>query len=241
MSRGNRISLLEQVKRRDPNITGVKNKISQKESQKIDFIAKVLDYALEHTTFSVIDLQKNLGISRNSIDRTIKLLLEKRYIILDSIALKNKKFYKIKSKTKVKQYRNDLYDWMIFKISLKTILKPKTLRMLDRHQRGLKIINKIMRKNTKRSKFQARNISTLESIPLYLMKKQQEQITDIPYPEPVYLKSINVTPAFKIVEKYLSYRLCDICLKKGKLVNIINISETEVVCVEFGHTFLVDE
>ena len=55
MSRGNRISLLEAVKRRDSNITGAKQKISQQESQKIDFIAKVLDYALEHTTFSVID------------------------------------------------------------------------------------------------------------------------------------------------------------------------------------------
>ena len=68
---------MEQVKRRDYNITGVKNKISQKESQKIEFITRVLDYALKHKIFSVIDLQNNLGISRNSLDRTIKLLLEK--------------------------------------------------------------------------------------------------------------------------------------------------------------------
>jgi len=241
MSRGNRISLLEAVKRRDSNITGVKQKISQQESQKIDFIAKVLDYALEHTIFSVIDLQKNLGISRNSLDRTIKLLLEKRYIILVSVGLKNKKFYKIKSKIKVKQYQNDLYKWKMFKISLKTLLKPKTLRMLDQYQRKLKLIGKIIQRNTKLNKFQARNVSNLESIPLYLKKKQQEQITDIPYPEPVYLKSINSIPAFKIVEKFLNYRLCDICLKEGKLIDVHNLSETEVVCIKFGHTFSVVE
>ena len=123
MSRGNRISLLEAVKRRDPSITGVKQKISQQESQKIEFIVKVLDYALEHNTFSVIDLQKNLGISRNSIDRTIKLLLEKRYIILFSVELKNEKFYKIKSRIKVKHYKNDLNKWKWFKISLKRLIR----------------------------------------------------------------------------------------------------------------------
>lgn len=57
----------------------------------------------------------------------------------------------------------------------------------------------------------------------------------------MFLKSISAIPAFKIVEKYLSYRLCDICLKKGKLVDVHNISETEVVCIEYGHTFLVEE
>jgi len=127
MSRGNRISLLESVKRRDPNITGVKHKISQKESQKIDFIAKVLDYSLKYKKFSVIDMQNNLGISRNSLDRTIHLLLEKNMIVLHSVELKNKKLYKIKSKTKVKQYQKDLYKWKMFKISLKTIFKDKTL------------------------------------------------------------------------------------------------------------------
>jgi len=241
MSRGNRMSLFEAVKRREPNITGVKQKISQQESQKIEFIVKVLDYALEHNTFSVIDLQKNLCISRNSIDRTIKLLLEKRFIILSSVGLKNEKFYKIKSRIKVKQYRNDLNKWKWFKISLKTLLKKESLHMLDQYQRKLKQIGKIIQRNSKLSKFQARNISFLESIPLHLKKKQQEQITDIPYPKTVYLKSIDFTPAFKIVEKYLSYRLCDICLKKGKLVDVHNISETEVVCIEFGHTFSVDE
>ena len=241
MSRGNRISLLEQVKRRDFNITGVKNKISQQESQKIEFITKVLDYALKHKTFSVIDLQKSLGISRNSLDRTIKLLLEKKYIILSSVGFKNKKFYKIKSKIRVKQYQTDLHKWKMFKISLKTIFTDKTLRTFDNYQRVLIRINKQMQTNLKRNKFRVRKISTLERIPLHLKKKQQKQITDIPYPKPVFLKSISAIPAFKIVEKYLSYRLCDICLKKGKLVDVHNISETEVVCIEYGHTFLAEE
>jgi len=237
MSRGNRISLLESVKRRDPNITGVKYKISQKESQKIDFIAKVLDYSLTHKKFSVIELKKDLGISRNSLDRTIHLLLEKNMIVLHSVELKNKKLYKIKSKTKVKQYQKDLYKWKMFKISLKTIFKDKTLRWFDNYQRFQKQFGIMMQKSEKIRKFQARNVSYLQSIPLHLDKKLQERITNIPYPKTVYLESINTTEAFKIINKYLNRRLCDVCLNKGNLVNVINISETEVACVKFGHVF----
>jgi len=235
MSRGNRISLLEQVKRRDYNITGVRNKISQKESQKIEFITKVLDYALEHKTFSVIDLQHNLGISRNSLDRTIKLLLEKKYIILSDIGLKNKKFYKVKSKTRVKKYRDDLHKWKMFKISLETIFTPNTLRQFDKYQRIAVRVNRQIQKNIKKNKFKARNISKLEKISLHLKKDYQEQVTDIPYPEPVFLKSINATDAFKIVKKYNNYRYCDICLEDGKLIDLINVSDYETACKEFGH------
>jgi len=241
MSRGNRISLLEQVKRRDYNITGVRNKISQKESQKIEFITRVLDYALEHKTFSVIDLQNNLGISRNSLDRTIKLLLEKKYIILSFVGLKNKKFYKIKSKTRVKKYRTDLHKWKMFKIYLETMFTPKVLRMFDNYQGVLIRVNKQIQRNVKKSKFKARNFTALEKIPFKLKKEYQKQITDVPYPNPVFLKSINATEALKIIEKYRSYRYCDVCLKDKKLVNVINISESEVVCIEYGHVFSVVE
>ena len=241
MSRGNRISLLEQVKRRDYNITGVKNKISQKESQKIEFITRVLDYALEHKIFSVIDLQNNLGISRNSLDRTIKLLLEKKYIILSTVELKNKKFYKIKSKTQVKKYRSDLHKWNIFKISLEIIFTPKILQTFDKHQRVLIRVNKQIQRNIKKNKFKVRNSYALGKIPFHLKKEYQKQITDVPYPKPVFLKSINATDAFKIIEKYKSYRYCDICLKDGKLINMINISESEVVCIEYGLVFSVIE
>jgi hypothetical protein len=237
MSRGNRISLLEAVKRRDPNITGVKHKISQKESQKIDFIAKVIEYALEHKKFSVIDLQNNLQISRNSLDRTVHLLLEKNMIILISIGLKNKKFYKIKSKTKTKQYLKDLYKWKMFKISLKTIFKDKTLRWFDNYQRLHRRFGTMMKRAEKINKFRDRDISYLESIPLHLDRELQDRITDVPYPQTVYLKSINATEALKIINKYLNKRLCDVCLKKGYLVNVINTSETEVACIKYGHAF----
>ena len=237
MSRGNRISLLEAVKRRDPRIIGVTQKISQKESQKIDFIAKVLDYALKHKKFSVIDMQNNLGISRNSLDRTIHLLLEKDMIVLHSVELKNKKFYKIKSKSKVKQYLKDLYKWKMFKISLKTIFKDKTLRWFDNYHHLHRRFGIMMKKNEKIRKFQDRDVSYLESIPLHLDKKLQDRITNIPYPKTVYLESINATEAFKIINKYLNRRLCDVCLNKGNLVNVINISETEVACEKSGHVF----
>lgn len=237
MSRGNRISLLEAVKRRDPNITGVKHKISQKESQKIDFIAKVIEYSLKHKKFSVIDMQSELEISRNSLDRTIQLLLEKNMIVLGSVGLKNKKFYKIKSKAKIKQYLNDLYKWKMFKISLKTLFKDKTLRWFDNYQRFQNQFGIMMQKSEKIRKFRVRDTSYLQSIPLHLDKKLQERITDIPYPKTVYLKSINATVAFQIVNKYLNRRYCDVCLKTGHLVNVINVSDTEVACEKFGHVF----
>lgn len=225
MSRGNRISLLEAVKRRDPNITGVKQKISQKESQKIDFIAKVVDFALNHKTFSIINLQSNLGISRNSLDRTIHLLLEKNMITLSSIGLKNTKFYKIKSKSKAKQYLNDLHKWKMFKISLKTLFKDKTLRWFDNYQRMNRQFGIMLKKAEKIRKFRDRDISYLESIPLHFDKKLQDKITDVPYPKTVYLKSIRSSTALKIIHKYLNRRYCDVCLKTGNLVNVINVSE----------------
>jgi hypothetical protein len=158
-------------------------------------------------------------------------------IVLHSVELKNKKFYKIKSKTKTKQYLQDLYKWKMFKISLKTLFKDKTLRWFDNYQRTHRQFGILMQKSEKIRKFQDRDISYLEFIPLHFDKKLQDKITDVPYPNTVYLKSINYTAAKKIIQKYMNRRLCDVCLETGNLVNVINVSENEVSCVKFGHTF----
>ena len=238
MSRGSRISLREQIKRREHHITGAKNKISQKESQKIEYISPVVDYALKHKTFSVYDLQSKLKFSRNSLDKTIRLLLEKKLIVVSSIGLKNKKFYKAKSKTRLKEYRNDLNQWRFFKSANEAFLTGKTLDALDNYQRFLNRTQKIMKKNIKRSKFSARKISNLEKIPFKLTKEQQRRITEIPYPKKVYLESIYLKDAIQIIEKYKNFLLCDECLKNNLLVDLIEIPETnERVCLKQGHVF----
>lgn len=241
MSRGNRISLMESIKRRDPALAGITRKITQQESQKIDFIVKVLDFGLTHKKFSVISLQNNLSLSRNSLDRTIHMLLEKKFIKLITTEVKNEKFYTIILKKNIRNYRDDLLDWKRLKIYLRAFPK-NTLHAIDNYQRRLKRINRIIKKNSKRTKFNARNLNYLESIPLHFRNKiEQSMYTKIPWPKPIHLELIDFIPAFKIAEKYLTYRLCDICLKKGKLVDVYNISESEVVCNKYGHTFSVVE
>ena len=241
MSRGNRISLMESIKRRDPALAGITRKITQQESQKIDFIVKVLDFGLTCKKFSVISLQNDLSISRNSLDRTIHMLLEKKLIKLITTEIKNEKFYTIISKENVRNYRDDLLDWKRLKIYLRVFPK-NTLHGIDNYQRRLKRINRIIRKNSKRVKFNVRNINYLESIPLHFRNKvEQSKYTKIPWPKPIHLESIDFIPAFKITEKYLAYRLCDICLKQGKLVDVYNTSESEVVCIDQAHVFSVIE
>jgi hypothetical protein len=242
MSRGNRISLREQIKRREPNITGTKNKISQKESQKIEYIVVVIDYAIKHKKFSVSDLQDKLKISRNSLDKTIRLLIERKMITISSIGLKNKKFYKVKSKTRLKEYKNDLNQWQFFKTANTSFLTGKTLDALDKYQHFMSKIQKTMKKSVNRSKFLARKISDLEKILFRFSKEEQKKITDIPYPKPVYLKSIYFHDANLIVKKYNEFLLCDICLKKGILVDLIELHESnERVCPKQGHVFSIEK
>jgi hypothetical protein len=242
MSRGNRISLKEQIKRREPNITGTKNKISQKESQKIEYIFAVVDYVLKNKKFTVSDLQKKLKFSRNSLDKTIRILIEKKLIAISFTGLKNKKFYKIKSKTRLKEYKNDLNQWMFFKAANVSFLTGKTLDALDKYQHFMSRIQNTMKKSVKRSKFIARKISDLEKIPFHFTKEIQEKITDVPYPKPVYLDSINFKDANLIVKKYNEFLLCDICLKKGILVDLIELYESnERVCPKQGHVFSIEK
>ena len=237
MSRGNRISLMESIKRRDPQLAGITCKITQQESQKIDFIVKVLDYGLKHKKFSIMSLQKNLKISRNSLDRTIHMLLKKKFIKLTSTEIKNEKFYSIISKKNVRSYRNDLLNWKRLKIYLKAFPKS-TLHSIDNYQRGIKRINRIIRRNTKRSKFSSRNPDYLESIPIcFKSKSEQSKHTEIPYPKTVFLKTLPSSFVIKIREKYRNFRLCDVCLKQGRLVDVYNTSDDEAVCIEQGHQF----
>jgi len=237
MSRGNRISLIELIKRRDPQLAGITRKITQQESQKIGFIVNVIDFGLKHKKFSVISLQKNLNISRNSLDRTIHLLLEKKFIKLSSTAIKNEKFYSIISKKNIRSYRNDLLDWKRLKIYLKVFPKS-TLDSIDNFQREIKRINRIARKNTKRIRFSSRDPDYLESIPIHFKTKlRQSKYTEIPWPKPVFLQDLPSSFVIKIRDKYLNFRLCDVCLEQGRLVDVINVSEDEVVCIEEGHPF----
>jgi len=242
MSRGNRISLLESIKRRDPHLAGIKRKISQRESQKLNFIIKVLDYALKHEPFTVNELRQNLGISRNSIDRTLLLLKEKRLVRIVSIGLKNKKFYKISYKNHAKSYLNDLQKWRSLKIFLKASNKG-TLNSFDQYQRWVNRINRSIKRGTKISKFSSRNPDILESTPIQFRNKiEQKKYTDIPWPQRVNVKDLPASFVIKIREKYRNFRLCDVCLQDGRLIDTINYSETELVCTEKGHFInLIDE
>ena len=176
------------------------------------------------------------------MDKTIRLLIERKLITISFTGAKNKKFYKIKSKTRLKEYKNDLNQWLFFKAGNKTILTGETLGALDNYQQFLSRIQDTMRKSIKRSKFSARKITDLEKIPFSLTREQQRKITEVQFPKKVFLKSIFFKDAINIISQYKNFLLCDECLKVGKLVDlVIDFEKNERICPKEGHTYSIEK
>ena len=93
MSRGNRKTLMYTIKHRDPESIGISRKISQAESQKIEYILPILEYIMKHNEFFASELKRSIiELKPKSIDSTIVLLHKKNLITLNRIEIKNKKF-----------------------------------------------------------------------------------------------------------------------------------------------------
>ena len=79
---------------------------TQGESQKITYILPILDSFLENKSVNITELEQTIPVSRDSIDRTIQLILKYNMIKLEEISLRNKKFYTIKNRNRMKLRKN---------------------------------------------------------------------------------------------------------------------------------------
>ena len=94
-----------------------------------------------------------MGILQNSLDRTIRFLIEREFIVLSSVGLKNEKFYQITSKPAAKMYRNDLRNWKLAMVAINTLSKKKIMHHFDNLQRFQKRIKKQIEIGRKKNKF----------------------------------------------------------------------------------------
>ncbi len=218
-SSGNWISLWDLIKNRDPIMAGVSKKPSQQESRRIKYILPVLVHVIEHKEFSAKQLEKKLSISRDSIDRTIALLLSKKIIKLKRVGTRNEKFYQVDS-TKAKGYRQDLANWNSFKIMITKLRESKRTRQkIASYVEIISKAEKQVRRAIKTQQFKA-NIVTEQFLitPLCLEnKKQQTRLTKVMWPKPVSIKEMNWKGAHKIIRSFEEGRVCKTCLKSKKL------------------------
>ncbi|MBI1663772.1 MAG: hypothetical protein IS860_09860 [Nitrosopumilus sp.] len=235
MSGGNRISLMRTVKYRDPLGIGIFQKITQSESQKIDYILPILDYLLENKKFSAIELKQHFhNFNHKSIDRTILLLKKRNLITLEKTELKNKKIYKIISKSKIKQYSDDLIKYRKFKVFFQ--VSSTKIKALDGLGNLQNYFNNLLIKGQEKSKFFLPLPDNFLIVPLKIKNKSTfVKLGGSPEKWPV---SLTVNEMFglytiKIMDDYRSGRICYKCFSENKLRYYIAKDE-EYLC-DFGH------
>lgn len=88
------------------------DKIPQRESQKIIHISQVLFTLYENKSMNTSQIKKESGLSVGSINRTMKLLREKRVVTMKQKKdkMNNEKIYKLK-KNEAIAYHTKLWNW----------------------------------------------------------------------------------------------------------------------------------
>ena len=201
---------------------------TQAESQKIIYILPVLDSFLENKSVNITELEQTIPVSRDSIDRTIQLILKYNMIKLEEISLRNKKFYTIKNRNRMKLYRNKLAQWLWIK-EIKQ--DHKTLTELEFRLNSSKRIGKQVKRNFKKNIFSKRKTTDLLYRSLILEGPRRKKshfilIRDLPY-----------SKARKIIKDYLNGKFCETCLKNNRLSLLqTDLEEYEEGC-KLGHVF----
>ena len=236
MSGGNWINLEDLLKARDPEIAGLLDKIPQKISQKIPEMLPILDYFVLNNQASVIELERNTNISRNSIDRTIKYLIEMKVIKFKERKVRNEKIYRVLSLKKLKQYSSELQVWQNYKKIIRSYFKTQKIIKDTKFVDTCNRVSKSIRRTIKRNKLVYKKITpTLLSRKLNLDKKQQKKFTIIPYPTPVAINEMNTKGAMMIISKYREGMICDICLNENKISFLKQDYNTYEQICNFGH------
>lgn len=237
MSRGNRKSLWFTIKHRDPKGIGISHKISQKESQKIEYILPVLDYLIKYREFYAFALkQKFDDINPKSIDNTILLLQEKNLISLKRVEIKNKKVFRIKSVEKIKSYRDDLNKYRHFIINARAMQQTKNVRNVENLTGINNIFARMLSKSQKFSQHYTPLPKDFYTKPLYIENKKIYSAwsgSTKEWPEPITINDIRSSFISKITADYREGQICHECFNQGQLC-YHEIMDDQWVC-KAGH------
>ena len=228
MSSGNWINI--SIKKNNLQFKSQLGTPSQAESQKIIYLLPIIDHFLENELVNATELEQDLPISRDSIDRTIQLLLNYNLIKLHKVSLKNKKFYTLKNKRIVEVYRKKLLQWLWIKETKqdrKTVIKlERILRSRILGKQGPRTIKKIMHGN--------RRATDILDKPMEIEKLKHSKNRKL---EPVLIDSLPYSKAWKIIRDYLNGKFCEVCLKKKRLTLLQTDSEGFEEGCSHGHVF----
>ena len=209
-----------------PAFTGITERIPQNESQSANYIIPVLEYILKHHEFSVKELEDRLKISRDSIDRTIKILLDRNLIGLEKIKERGKKFYKVKSEEAIKKYYENLFRWKHTK-KIFSNQRLSSMKDLGNLLNQTKKIGKQLSVHLKRSEQSVQVVTpALLSKPLQLGKTAK----------PISIRDMPHSKASKILRDYSNNSLCDVCWKENKVIHVIEDAENAERVCEYGHS-----
>lgn len=212
----------------DFSIAGISKPLSQAESKRLSQVMPVLEFILENSIFSARQLMKSTKVSRDSIDRTIKMLEHEKIINLKETKARGEKFYELKSESKLKSFYENSREWWAVKILFK-----------NKVQKGAKKLKKTMILNTKKAMHSSRILSELDKKKhlKFASKARQQQITKIPYPQPVIIWEMPMSEASKLVKNFESGLLCETCFQENKISYLV-IDSDEEVC-EAGHAIVL--
>jgi len=242
MSRGNRKTLMYTIKHRDPEGIGISRKISQAESQKIEYILPILEYIVKHNEFFASELKRNIPeLKPKSIDSTIVLLLKKNLITLKKKGIKNKKIYKIKLLKEIKKYSADLEKYRKFKIYSKALSQTNKVEAIDGIFKIYFDLNEKFQKGIKRGFNMESLPKNFFNIPLIIKnKKTYEKLsaTNKKFPDSLSINEMSYRIVPKIIWDYLHGRICRECFKKGKL-QYFTYKDEEYFC-DYGHPSDID-
>lgn len=217
----------------------INQKVSQAESQKIDYIILVLDYFLSNGNASETKLKKKLKLSKKSVEGTINLLLNKGQLIkLKKIVQHGEKIYSIKSKKALRKYKEILLRWQSMK---------KTQTNLEHLQ---KVSKPIFDFGTKLKKQQRRNAMRVHSLPhgmfttlLHIESKQKQKgLSNIPWPQPITIDQMRYKKAIKIINDYIIGKVCHQCFKENQLsYTILDEPNKQQICQHCGYYEIIQE
>lgn len=183
-------------------------------------------------------MTEHLNISRDSIDRTIHILVEKNIIKFKEHKSHGKKIYILNSKNEAQNYYKKLEAWESVKEYKKLVNKLK--------KSGIQNFGKIMKKfnqqfslDFERTKYQWFRIPREEffDTKIHLKNKEEQQkLTDIPWPELITINNIKFKAGKKIFTKYINNRYCLDCFREKKILVDLQDNNDELVCKN-GHVF----
>ena len=236
MSSGNWKSLKELIKRQDPVLTGSTEKTTQKESQKIAFILPVLNKFLTKSKTSAVCLTRELDISRDSIDRTIHLLLEKNLIKFKEYRARGEKIYAVSSQVKLEKYEQKLKRWKSIK-KFNNVFSSKKTSNIRNYIKSLNNLNKFATRRYKIAQITSYEIPFDEFIntPIrFRTKEEHKRITGTSWSNLVKISDLGVKATEKIIDKYRNNTFCPICFRNARILVDIIHTENELVCTQ-GH------